>query len=558
MTELFPPAGGAVAPASPPQRRSWFPLVWPVALAGIWLAAALIVEDRGLLNSMKHAAIILTAVGWTIWLLGFSQAPSGRRWGLAALIMGPIVAFYFQLLPIETVNDGDVGIVGIRWRWADPDRDLAPPTNSDQVSLDWQATPTDYPAFLGGKFFAQADDPGIAVDWEANPPRQLWKQRIGAGWSGFAVVGDYAVTQEQRGDEELVTCYDISTGKPVWSHSNPVRFDPSGGGSLGGIGPRATPTIHDGRVYAHGATGIVDCLDASTGEAIWSVDTVAELNAAPLLWGKSSSPIVDDGLVIVSIGDPAANITPDSDGQGHSLVALSAETGELVWSAGDRRASYATPVMATLGGVEQILVVNEAFLTSHDADDGTVLWEHPWPGDSDANASTSQPVPVGDDRVLLSKGYGEGAELIQINRDGDDWAIERVWKKPVLKTKFCNVVVHDGFVYALDDANLQCVQLASGKQAWKKRRRPRFGHGQLLLVGDRLLVLTEEGEVVLVATDPKKYEELASLPAIEGVTWNNPTLVGDRLLVRNAEWAACFQLPTTAAPSGNRVAETDR
>lgn len=534
------------ASAPKPQRRAWFPIVWPLAMAGVWLAARLTVEDRGLPNSMLHAAIILTAVGWTIWLLGFSKAANGKRWGLSMLIMGLVSVHYFQLGPWELVTDGDVGIVGVRWRWADPDRDLKSPATTGNASLEWRTSPADYPGFLGGEYWAQADDPGLDPDWDANPPAELWKRRIGAGWAAFAVFGDYAVTQEQRGDEELVTCYEIATGEPVWSHADAVRFDPSGGGSLGGIGPRATPTVSDGKVYAHGATGIVNCLDASTGEAIWSLDTEAEFGAPKLLWGKSTSPVVHNGKVLVSIGDAAANVSANSEGKGHSLVALDADTGELAWGAGDRRASYATPVVTTLDGVEQVVVVNEEFVTAHDIADGAILWEHPWPGNSDANASTSQPVPVGDDRLFLSKGYGEGAELLKIVRDGDAWTIQRLWKKPVLKTKFCNVVVHDGFVYGLDDANLQCIQLDTGKTAWKKRRSPRFGHGQILQIGERLLVLTEAGEVVLVALDAKKYRELASFPAIEGVTWNNPTLTGDKLLVRNAKWAACFQLPTHA------------
>jgi outer membrane protein assembly factor BamB len=224
-------------------------------------------------------------------------------------------------------------------------------------------------------------------------------------------------------------------------------------------------------------------------------------------------------------------------------VAYDRSSGEVAWTAGDRYSAYATPVLTTLAGVKQVVVVNEDFISSHRSSDGQLLWEHPWPGKSDGDASTSQPVPVGDDRLFFSKGYGFGAELVQVSRDGEDWRVETVWKRNLMKTKMCNVVVRDGCVYGLDEVNLECIELDTGKLKWKKRRSPSFGHGQVLLIGRHLLVTTEEGEVILAAADPEEYRELGQFEALEGVTWNNPTLIGPLLLVRNAEWAACFELP---------------
>jgi outer membrane protein assembly factor BamB len=198
-------------------------------------------------------------------------------------------------------------------------------------------------------------------------------------------------------------------------------------------------------------------------------------------------------------------------------------------------------------------VVNENFLTAHDAATGKVLWEHPWDGDSNGNASASQPVPVGGDRIFLSKGYGIQSQLLQVSHvdavDGNDekWSADILWSKPVLRTKFGNVVIRDGVAYGIDDIDMDAVELETGKRRWKKRRRPELGHGQIMLVGDKILVISESGELVLLAADPKKYRELAKLQAIEGVTWNNLALSGPYLLVRNAEEAACFELPMTAA-----------
>lgn len=539
-----------------PTRRPWFLVIWPVLLAGICVFVWIRFEDQGVPNSMIHGAIILTVVGWSGWIILRSGWSNAKRWGVAAVLLGLLSVHYFQISPIEVINNGDLGIVGWRWRWAEPDRSLDTNVIKPATRLDWQSTSQDYPNFLGDGYWAEVTGVALDPDWETRPPKQIWLQPIGAGWSSFAVVGDYAVTQEQRDQFELVACYDIHTGDLLWTHADPVRFDPRGGGSFGGVGPRATPTIYEGCVYSHGATGVVNCLDATSGELLWTRDTGEEFEVENLVWGKAASPIIVGDMLVVSVGDARANTQEEFSQQGDSLVAYDRDTGEVVWTAGDRRSSYATPVLTTLAGTEQVIVVNEDFVTSHRAEDGVILWEHPWPGKSDANASTSQPVPVGDDRVFLSKGYGTGSELIQVVRDGQQWHTDTIWQERWMKTKMCNVVIRDGFVYGLDDVNLQCIELATGKRRWKKRRQPSFGHGQVLLVGEHLLVLSEEGEVILAAVDPQEYRELAHFSALEGVTWNSPTLVGSRLLIRNAEWAACFELPLEE-PGSEAVLETN-
>jgi outer membrane protein assembly factor BamB len=537
----------AIAEKSPakPARLPWFPILWPSSLAGIWAFAWYWFEDRGYPNSAIHAAVIFTVMGWAGWTILCSNWAAGRRWGVAGLLLGMLAAFYFRLLPFELINNGDVGIVGVRWRWAEPDRDLDTEAIRPGKTLDWQSTPHDYPNFLGDGYWAEVLGVMLESDWQENPPTEMWRQRIGAGWSSFALVGDYAVTQEQRGENELVTCYEIRTGNLMWTHADKVRFDPEGGGSLGGVGPQATPTVYERRVYTHGPTGIVNCLDATTGALLWSHDTVEEFQVENLIWGKASSPIVVGELVVVSVGDARANTQASFSQEGNSLVAFDRVSGEVVWKAGDRRSSYATPVLTTLAGTQQIIVVNEDFVTSQRAEDGVILWEHPWPGKSDGNASTSQPVLVGGDRLFLSKGYGIGSQLVQVVNEGQRWHTETIWKQAWMKTKLCNVVIRDGYVYGLDDVNLLCIDLATGKKRWKKRREPGFGHGQIMLIGDVILLLTEAGELLLVEASPDKYQELAAIQALDPdlVTWNNPAFSSPYLLVRNAEEMACYELP---------------
>ncbi len=542
----------------PTKRRiRWFPIIWVSLLTAIVVQSRYYFEDPGIYNSITHFAVILGVVGIALWVLVRSRWQLTTRFAAAGVLLLAISAHYLQFSPIEFVNNGDVGLVDWRWRWVDPDRQLTTVAAENEQQIDWQPTEWDYPRFLGNGYWAEAEGVTLNTNWKANPPEVIWEQRIGAGWSAFAVVGHYAVTQEQRGEQEMVTCYDIEDGSLVWSHADDVRFDPSGGGSLGGVGPQATPTIHEGRVYTHGATGVINCMEATSGTLLWSHDAVTEFEVETLLWGKSASPLIVDHMVVVSIGDARASISEAIVQEGNSLVAFDQLTGEVIWKAGNRRSSYASPILTTLAGVRQIVVVNEDYITSHRADDGTILWEHPWPGRSDTNASASQPVPVGKDRIFVSKGYGIGSELIQISRADDRWDVETVWKKNVMKTKMCNVVVHEGYIYGIDDVHLACVELESGKKQWKKRRRPTFGHGQIMLVGEQLLVISEEGEVILAAANPDEYSELGSFQAIDGITWNNLALAGPNLLVRNAEWAACFELPL-ANPNSSEASDPNK
>jgi outer membrane protein assembly factor BamB len=523
----------AALPDSRMRARAWRLAAWLALVGGAlcvyWFSDA----PQDFKNSAATVAIILAIAGVSLWTMRNAGGSHGRRWAWAALAWTPLL-MVSPVGPIKLVLNGNVGVDGWSWRWSlQPDEllEVALPSNA---ALAWRTTPHDYPAFLGGNYWAEVRGVRLDPDWSARPPRQLWRQPIGAGWSSFAVVGDYAVTQEQRGQKELIVCYELKTGRVAWTHADQVRWDPSGNGALGKVGPRATPTIHEGRVYAHGATGILNCLEAATGRLVWSHDTLAEEGAENVMWGKAGSPIVVDDWIVVSVGGSDDN----------SLVAYDLKTGRKAWGAGRRRSSYATPVLAEIAGVRQIIVVNEEAVTSHRAADGRELWEHPWPGDSGSNASASQPVPIGDNRILLTKGYSVPAELIEASMSAEgEWSLSRVWRKPVLRTKMSNVLIRDDSAYAISDIDLECVDLETARRTWKSRRRPEIGNGQILLVGDHILALCESGEVVLVEASPKRFHELGSFQAIEGITWNNPALSGRYLLVRNAEEAACFELP---------------
>lgn len=558
MTSLDPASAGATpnsgdtsAPSvsrKPARRKPRFPPLWVWFIVGlclaliVWIRTRDDIGDRAIVNVLTFAFTFLASVSVGLWFLLFSGFRRRTRW--TALAVGVIgIVILGSLVRIDGVN-GEMR-PRFRWRWTPrPDQTLTR-VASESSAVDLRTTtPHDVPQFLGPSRHPWLPGPRLASDWSARSPRLVWKQPIGAGWSAFSAVNGYAVTMEQRGDEELVTCYAIDSGKLQWAHAITARHETV----LGGIGPRSTPTIHEGRVFALGATGVLRCLDGAGGSELWRDDVRKRYGLSDaeepqrIAWGRAGSPLVVDDLIVIPAGG--------SSNHRASLVAYRQDSGELVWESGDQQVSYSSPVLTTLAGKRQIVSVNEDLVTGHEPATGEVLWKYPWPGNSAANASASQAVPVGEDKLFLSKGYGVGAALIQLASQGPKWEASQVWAETgILKTKFTNVVLFEGYVYGLSDGVLECVNVLTGKRQWKKGR---YGHGQILGVAERLLVMAEDGTVWMLEASPKAHRELAHFPALEGQTWNNLCLYGNRLLVRNAQEAACYELavePATEEPA---------
>ncbi|MDA0659926.1 MAG: PQQ-like beta-propeller repeat protein [Planctomycetota bacterium] len=347
------------------------------------------------------------------------------------------------------------------------------------------------------------------------------------GWSSFAIVGRYCVTQEQRGDWETVVCYERLTGREVWFHSDPNRFHEN----TSGTGPRATPVVHEGRVYALGATGQLNCLAGSDGEVVWSVNILGE-TGENALFGMTGSPLIVQSQVIVAPG-----------GVGRSLAAYDTASGKCLWSAGDAATSYASPQLAAFEPT-QILNFNAEGLTSHDAKSGTVLWSYPWVSNLLERNNVCQPLPIIDGSahapaIFLASGYGRGSVLLQVAGEGTSQRVTPIWKSAQLKPKFSSVVRKGNHIFGLDDKIMVCLDLATGKRRWKAGR---YGYGQLILADQTIIVQAESGEVALVAADPTGHREIMRFPALNDRTWNHPVLCDDLLYVRNDREAACYRL----------------
>jgi outer membrane protein assembly factor BamB len=476
---------------------------------------------------------------WACLLSGFSKAIRRRLLGFSALAFAAfLVSFRY-----EGVSGDMLPRFVPRWAPAS-DEQVGKVEAQPHPAIDLSTTtPDDFPQYLGPDRTGWIAGPQLSRDWTAQPPKELWRRPIGAGWSAFSAVNGYAVTLEQRGSEEWVTCYEIATGNPVWGHSIPARHE----NPLGGIGPRSTPTIHNGRVYALGATGVLHCLDGATGKELWKDDLRARYGLTQqedelmVQWGRANSPLVVDDLVVVPAGGPA--------GKAKNLITFRADSGQVAWESenvkeddSSDQISYASPAIATLGGKRQIVIVNESTASGHDVATGERLWSHPWPGSSSTQANASQAAIVGNDWLLLSKGYSGGAELLEFTDATPPHPISKWKDHRLLQTKLTNVVAFEGHIFGLSEGILECVEAASGKRKWKASGG-RYGHGQILGVGDLLLVLSEKGRLALVELNPQKFVELGAIQALEGKTWNNLCLYGNKLLIRNAEEAACYELP---------------
>jgi outer membrane protein assembly factor BamB len=326
--------------------------------------------------------------------------------------------------------------------------------------------------------------------------------------SSFAVHGDRFYTQEQRGDDEVVASYRLTTGEPVWRHQDLDRF----WDSHAGAGPRSTPTLSGGRVYTLGATGILNVLDARDGAVVWSRQAAVDTDATAPGWGFASSPVVVDELVIVAVGG--------------ALAAYDRDTGDPRWvgpgpPGGE---NYSSPHLLMIDGVQQVLLMNTNGATSLDPASGTVLWEHAWRG-----VPIVQPAQIADGELVISTAGASGAlglRRLGVAHGHAGWTVEERWTSTGLKPYFNDFVVHEGQAFGFDGSILAGIDLNDGARMWKGGR---YGHGQLLLLPDQdlLLVLTERGELALVEAVSDGFTELTRFQAIEGKTWNHPVLVGD-------------------------------
>ena len=526
------PAGGV--------RRLWIPvmviLLATVAVVALWIWP----NHEDFSNDYRSMGSWLAVFLGVLGLVGWWLFLSGTRWlkriaifvGVVALITGATWGAVDHV-----VYDGNSVPVGIRWRWEHHERGQHEATG--EVAIPAEAGPDDFPEYRNSNRDGVVTGLNLDRGWAIHPPSKLWETSVGGGFSGISVVGPSAVTLEQVGDDEAVVCYDADKGTQRWIYSYPAVFrqiEP-----MGGNGPRTNPTIAGGDVYALGGTGHLSRLDGKTGKPKWEVNILGKRRN--VYWGLSGSPLVTDRLVVVCPGQnrEMGKKKEDEPGEGPAVVAYDRETGNVVWEAGDRQAGYSSPQLATIAGVRQVLVFDFEGIGSFDLESGKELWFYEW---TNQTANVAQPLVFDDGRVFVDGGYGVGGVMLRVWLKNGKWNTTELWKNNRLRCKFSSPVYHDGHIYGIDESagSLACLDVNDqGRLNWKDGR---YGNGQILLIGDLILIESEHGKLVLVDANPEKWHEVASFQALEGrKNWNYLTVAHGRAYVRNEEKMACYELP---------------
>ena len=376
--------------------------------------------------------------------------------------------------------------------------------------------------FRGPKRDGKYDEATISTNWPAKGLPLIWKQPVGVGHASFSVADGKAYTIEQRRNQEVVAAYDVGTGREIWTQKWNAEYTDSTGD-----GPRSTPTWDQGRLYALGATGELRCLDAGTGAVIWGKNILSDNKASNLPWAMAASPLIVDDKVIVLPGGAS----------GKSVVAYNKMTGAPVWKVLDDPQAYVSPMLVELAGRRQIVVVSSFRVVGLAPENGSLLWSYKW--DTDNGINVSQPIMVDKNRFFISSGYGKGAALVEVKGSGNSYTATTIWENKNMKNKFNSSVLHDGYIYGLDEGILVCLDVNTGERKWKEGR---YGYGQIILAGSHLIVTSDEGGVALVKASPDKYTELARFLAVQGQTWNYPAIAEGRLLVRNSNEMAAFDI----------------
>lgn len=507
-------------------RARWFERLGAVVL----IVVALFVTFRFVHVSISNGAmgylfvvlavpvLCLALVAWAVATRHLSDKL--RRASLFVTIVLVCVAFtLIRTGGLTAEFDQD-----LHFRWTKTPEELLLAQAGDEPATPAPATAAtktgnNWPGFRGPDRDGVVRGVQIATDWSKSPPVEMWRRPIGPGWSSFAVSGDLVYTQEQRGKDEVVACYNLTTGKPVWRHNDAVRFWESNAGS----GPRGTPTLSGGRVYTLGATGVLNALDATNGAVVWSRNAATDTKTKLPGWGFASSPLVVGDVVVVATAG--------------KLAAYDIANGNPRWFGPDGGSGYSSPHLITINGVQQILLLSGTGAISVAPTDGKQLWQHTLPD----GPRIVQPAVTTDGDILTHDGESSYMRRIAVAQGPGGWTVAERWSSVGLNPYFSDFVVHKGHAFGFAGSSIACIDLKDGELKWKGGR---YGHGQLVLLSDQdlLLVLSEDGQLALVGATTDKFTELARLPAIQGKTWNHPVVVGDILLVRNDQEMAAFRL----------------
>ena len=392
----------------------------------------------------------------------------------------------------------------------------------------------DWPQYRGPLGDGKSAETIESFDWTVSGPEVVWKAPTNLGFSSFAIADGRAFTLVVRDSVETLVALDATTGRELWNANlGDSDYGHDGGnagapGNRGGDGPRSTPSTDGKHVFVYDSHLVLTCFD-NKGNQKWKRDILSEFAGRNLKWLNASSPLLHGGVIYVGGGGP-----------GESFLAFEKDSGELIWKSGDELITHATPHLLSTDNTKQVVFFTQSGLVSLNAGTGDELWRTEFPFSVSTAAS---PVSEGS-LVYCSAGYGVGAGLFQIN--GSQQAEELWFKSNELMNHWSTPVVHEGHLYGIFEfkkygkAPLQCVELATGKIKWAERG---FGPGNCILVGKKLVVLSDAGELVIASANPDQYKELGRAKVITGKCWSTPAFSNGRIFIRSTEEAACIKVP---------------
>jgi outer membrane protein assembly factor BamB len=411
----------------------------------------------------------------------------------------------------------------------------------------------DWPQWRGPNRDGLSPETGLLTAWPPEGPRVIWRKPIGRGFSSLAVAGGRLYTMsEEAGSEqagpsapaphsEAVVCLDAGTGNEVWRFRYPNRFD-----ERFGSGPRSTPAVDGGYVYAVGPTGIFHCLRADTGVKVWRHDLREEFHGRPVQYGVAFSPLVEGRLVYVLPGGP----------DGNAVAAFDKRTGALVWKALDDPAGYSSPVALTAAGVRQVLFLTNTELVSLSPERGEVYWRYPWQTDGGFNIAT--PVAFGN-YVFLSSAYNKGCVLLEVTAQADgSLQAGRVYEHNRMRNYFASSVRLGDYLYGFDMTDLVCMDVRTGRVVWRQKGSRTFGKGTLLIADGHLLILCEDGTLILAEATPAGYRPKATYRVFPNKCWTVPVLSRGQLYVRDESEVLCLDLRQATADGGSATGPPPR
>lgn len=515
-------------------RAIWFERIGAIGLIILALFVTQQLNDESISTANMGLMFIIFSIpvlslAFVTWAVATRNLTTGIR--RITMVITILLATGFWILLRTDGMDGS-NHQDLAWRWSktSEERLLAQsndkliPVSPDSAAL---AATAEWPGFRGSNRDGMVTGIKIATDWVKSPPAELWRRSVGPGCSSFAIHGTLLFTQEQRGEYEMVTCYNLNTGEPLWNHGDSARF----WDSHAGAGPRSTPTLSNGRVYTTGGTGILNVLDERDGKLIWSRNAASDAKVKVLTWGFAGSPLVVGNRVIVSLSG--------------KLAGYNIENGDPVWFGTDGGNSYSSPHQVTIAGVQQVLLMSQAGAISIEPESGKPLWNYDW----QMTDRILQPTVIGEGDLLIV-GETQAVRRIKVTLNQGTWSVKELWESDQIKANFNDFIIHKGFAYGFDGPSIACIDIKDGSRKWKGS--PYRGFTVLLADQDLILVLTEKGDLALVKATPDQFIELARIPAIKGKTWNHPAMVGDVVVVRNAMEMAAFRFPFVFVKTASR------